>query len=203
MNNMERKARTILEKYYKGETTLAEESFLMDYFLRPIVPDDLLADKELFVSLGNATTNPLFDLETEILRALEKVNIRQAKKPNKLFRIITTWATAASVAIVIGLSWYFTNDASPKTFADTFDDPYVAMRETQRVLALVGSKLSMAQAEMKPLQRFVLPTEVFKPVNELARNLKYLDKIKVIDKPKHLPFIKHIFENQTDEYYTN
>jgi hypothetical protein len=47
MESIER-IRKMLERFYQGETTLEEEKWLEDYFSSTTVPEELLADKELF-----------------------------------------------------------------------------------------------------------------------------------------------------------
>ena len=44
------KVRKILERFYQGETTLEEERWLQDYFSSATVPEELMADKELFMA---------------------------------------------------------------------------------------------------------------------------------------------------------
>ncbi len=205
MNSVETKVRNLLERYYRGKTTIAEEEYLKDYFTNSLIPLDLMADREVFVALGySSSVEFTHGLEKELLYTIEKAQNQQVKQSKgKIIRMITTWAAAASVVIIIGLSWFFTQDSPEVMFADTFDDPYLAMQETQRVLALVGAKISMAKDEMKPLQKLTLPAEALGSVGELSKNMRHLEKINALDKPKEMPFIKHIFDNQqeTNNYY--
>lgn len=199
MNSIETKARYLLDRYYRGETTIAEEEYLKEYFTNCDIPDDLQADREVFVALGYTSVEFTHGLEKELLYAIEKAQNEQKKQTKgRIVRLVSTWAAAASVVIIIGLSWFFTQDSSEVMFADTFDDPYLAMQETQRVLALVGAKISMAKDEIKPLQKLSLPAEALGSVGELSKNMRHLEKINAMDKPKEMPFIKHIFDNQQE-----
>jgi hypothetical protein len=199
--SVEEKVQILLDRLYQGVSTIEEEDFLRDYFSsNKDIPSHLLPDKEVFYAIGyHSGIKPSFDLEKEILSAISQSKFDQKKRKVKIIRLVSTWAAAASAVIVLGLGIFLTQNSKEILFADTYSDPYVAMQETQRVLALVGSKINLAQAEMQPLTRLSFPSEVFNPINEITKNLRHIEKINALNKPKEMPFIKHIFEESVDE----
>lgn len=194
---VEEKVQILLDRFYQGVSTIEEEDFLREYFSSNMgIPSHLLPDKEVFCAIGyQSGVKPNFDLEKEILSAISQTKSDQKNRKVKIIRLLSTWAAAASAVIVLGLGIFLTQNSKEILFTDTYSDPYVAMQETQRVLALVGSKINLAQGEMQPLSRLNIPSEVFNPVNELTKNLRHIEKINALNKPKEMPFLKHIFED--------
>ena len=47
--------RKLLDRFYLGETTLEEEQVLQEYFSSSSIPEELLPDRDLFRSLGDAS----------------------------------------------------------------------------------------------------------------------------------------------------
>jgi hypothetical protein len=197
MNDIEKRIRVLLQQYYQGKTTIEEEDLLAQYFATADIPNDLLPDRELFAPQVGISQEFQLELENDIVKAIEREKSEAKGKSARIVRLVATWAAAASVVIVLGVTWLLTGNSAKDMYVDTYDDPYLALQETQRVLALVGSKISMAQAEMQSLEMLQLPNQMLEPVNKLSKNLKHLEKIKTIEKPKEMPFIKQIFEDSS------
>lgn len=198
MNDIEKRVRILLQQYYQGNTTVEEEDFLTQYFATADIPNDLLFDRELFAPQAGVSQEFQIELESDIVKSIEREKAQAKGKSARIVRLVATWAAAASVVIVLGVTWLLTGNSSKDMFVDTYDNPYLALQETQRVLALVGSKISMAQDEMQSLEMLQLPNQMLEPVGKLSKNLKHLEKIKTIEKPKEMPFIKHIFEDSSN-----
>lgn len=187
----------LLEKYYQGESTLKDEALIKEFFANNEVDDELYADKQLFLSLINDDSeNDLnFNFEEVVQNAINSTGEKRGKGIN--YRLITTWAAAAAVVLlVIGVGWLTTSKSTESVFVDTYEDPQVAMQETQKILALVGSKINRAQEELKPLHHLDAPFNAAKKAGSLSHNLEYLNLLQIIDKPNQIPLLNHIFENQ-------
>lgn len=182
----------LLHKYYDGNTSIEEENALIKYLSQPNLPDEFNADKELFSSLYIIKSDNLsFNIENEIIETLKLADnsLTKSKKPN-IYRLVTLWAAAASVVIIIGLGFILTSKQNDILLTDTFDDPYEAMEETKRVLALFSAKLSMAQTELEPLNKLSMTSKVLEPFDEMSRNFEYLKKIDALNQPLKIPIIK-------------
>ena len=194
MSKMEYTVRELLRRYYQGDTSLEEEDLIRDYFCcNKSIPIDLMVEKEIFCPELSNSSELQFDLEAGILDAIDKAQSRQSSLRGRTVKLATVWAAAASVVILLGLAWFLSNRTTETMMVDTYDDPYVALQETQRVLALVGSKINRVQNEMRSLDKLNLPTQILEPVSDFSRNIQQLEKLKAIEKPKEMPFIKHIF----------
>ncbi|MFP4556456.1 MAG: hypothetical protein ACLFNU_06255 [Bacteroidales bacterium] len=188
----------LLEKYYQGESTLKEEALLKDYFSKNEVNEDLHADMQLFLSLNDESENDLnISFEEEVQKAIYSSGEKRKSRRFINYRLITTWAaTAAVILLIIGVGWLTTSKSTESVFVDTYDDPKVAMQETQKILALVGSKINRAQEELEPLHHLDAPFNAAKKAGSLSQNLEYLNLLQIIDKPKQVPLLNHIFERE-------
>lgn len=187
--------KNLLDKYYNGDTSLEEEDLLKNYLSQDNIPEEFNVDKKLFSNLFEVHSDePNLNFEEEIIKAIEfaKKSEGEGERSPKIYKLFALWAAAASVIIIIGIGFLFTSKQNEILLTDTFDDPYLAMQETKRVLSLFASKLNMAQAELEPLNKLNEPLQVMEPLGEITRNLEYLEKIGSIDKPKRIPIIKDI-----------
>jgi hypothetical protein len=124
------KIEILLEKYFQGETSIAEENELRNYFSSPDVAQHLEQYKPMF---------SYFSLPKEQMFAPEIP--RQAKK-----RYVAWLSIAASVVVLLGIGTYvFYNydNANEKQDLGTYDDPEVALRETQKALALLSNHVNV------------------------------------------------------------
>lgn len=87
----------------------------------------------------------------------EKIRARISRQKKKSYGIISA---AAVTIIVAGLSLAMTDNAAPK---DTFDDPYLAYAELERVLARVSEGVKKGM-DMLEESEYVIEksTEIFK-----------------------------------------
>ena len=183
----------LLQKFYKGECTIEEEEVLKKHFSIH-AKSEFDTDSHLFGYLSHEVV-PHFDDELEVTKALDKI---KKKRFEKIFKLATNWAAAAAIVIAIGFGWLSLKTTEQIGLTDTFDNPHEALIETKRVLALVGSKLNRVQDDLQPLKKLHTPTLVTEPIGNLTKNLEYLNLIQIIDKPKSIPVIKHIFEDDFD-----
>ncbi len=142
----------LLERYYEGETTLAEEEKLRIFFLSGEIPPHLAEHAGLFhiqaVRKNEATDA---DFEEKILQILEKeVPVVSLHDKRKRFYYIS--GIAAGLIILTGLFFTFRADLSN----DQFNDPEVriAYEQTQKALLLLSVNLNTGLDEVQKLQSF-------------------------------------------------
>lgn len=124
------KIEILLEKYFQGETSIAEENELYNYFSSQNVAQHLEQYKPMF---------GYFTLAKE--QMLQQEIPLQSKK-----RYVAWLSVAASVAVLLGIGTYvFYNygKADEKQDLGTYDDPEVALRETQKALALLSNHVNV------------------------------------------------------------
>ena len=123
------KIEIILEKYFDGETCIAEEKELKDYFTSSNVAQHLEQYQPLFGYFSKA--------KQEQYKAVIPL---KTKKRN-----IASWISiAAAVVVLLGVGTFtFMNYNDTKSQdLGTYDDPKVAFRETQKALALISEHVN-------------------------------------------------------------
>lgn len=120
------KIESLLDKYFDGETTLAQERELQEYFTSPDVAQHLEQYRPMF---------GYFAKEKE-----QRFDGTLPLKPRK--RKVVAWlSVAASVAVLLGVGTFAYNNlgsqAAPNDLG-TYDNPELAMQETQKALDLLS-----------------------------------------------------------------
>jgi hypothetical protein len=132
------KIESLLEKYFEGETSVAEENQLKDYFSSADVAPQFEPYRPMFSYFNYAKSE-----KSEVSFPL------QSKKRNH-----TAWlSVAASVAVLLGVGFMFFNQNQPEDLG-TFDSPEVAMRETQKALDLLSGNVNKGIEGMQYVQEY-------------------------------------------------
>lgn len=124
------KIEILLEKYFQGETSIAEENELRNYFSSQDVAQHLEQYKPMF---------GYFSLPKE--QMLKQEISLQSKK-----HYVAWLSIAASVVVLLGIGTYFFynyDNANEKQDLGTYDNPEVALRETQKALALLSNHVNV------------------------------------------------------------
>ncbi|KIA99167.1 hypothetical protein OA93_05910 [Flavobacterium sp. KMS] len=127
------KIEIILEKYFQGESTIAEENELKNYFSSPNVAQHLEQYKPLFGYFSQVKEQ----------RLTQEIPL-QTKKRN-----VAWLSIAASAVLLLGIGSYFylnnTNNTTPvvaKSELGTYDSPEEALAATQKALAMVSHNVN-------------------------------------------------------------
>jgi len=121
----------LLEKYFEGETSIAEENELKEYFSSSNVAPHL------------EQCRPLFGYFTEAKEQKFTNNVSLiSKKPKTLWLSI-----AASIVVLIGVGayTYFNSMETEKASKElgTYDDPEEAFEATQKALAMLSTNVNV------------------------------------------------------------
>lgn len=130
----------LLEKYFEGETSIAEENELKEYFSSSNVAPDF------------EQYRPLFGYFTEAREQKFTNNVSLiSKKPKALWLSI-----AASVVVLIGVGayTYFNSMETEKASKElgTYDDPEEAFEATQKALAMLSTNVNVGVGGVQYLQ---------------------------------------------------
>ncbi|WP_264553629.1 hypothetical protein [Flavobacterium sp. N2038] len=127
------KIENILEKYFQGETTIAEEKELKEYFSSPNVAQHL------------EQYQPMFGYFSQVKQQKSTQEIPlQSKKRN-----VAWLSIAASVVVLLGIGTYFfmsEKNAAPavaQSELGTYDNPEEALKATQKALALLSNNVNV------------------------------------------------------------
>jgi hypothetical protein len=128
----------LLEKYFQGETSIAEEQQLQSYFSSPDVAQHLEQYAPIFCYFS----------EAKMQKSARQVPLQPRR------RNIVAWLSVAASAIVllgIGITW-FTQD-KPQDLG-TYDNPEVALRETKKALALLSGNVNKGIESVQYVQEY-------------------------------------------------
>jgi hypothetical protein len=172
----------LLEKYYSGESTEAEENALRELFKGNIIPPGFNAEKDIFgyyVS-EEKVPEPSPDFEARILAGIDASGSSSGFQKNRKFYLLML-GTAAGLLILAG-SYFFFNSRTQS--GDTFSDPEIAYAETMKILLDVSSQLNHGTEALEPVSKISeLATKSFEAINipttiieKNLKNFKYLQK---------------------------
>lgn len=169
--------RSLLDKYYKGETTLAEEKTLKDYF-GTLANEDFGAETVLF-SLRDHNDPVAFP--NELL--WQRIHGKPQKAWLSIGGVRRFVAYAASITITITLSiWAYNRYLSPTKprLTDTYQNPAEAYSVAMKYLGFVSSKLAVASDQIIPLERIEVPSAALSAFNRLdwgIRPVEYFNRL--------------------------
>ena len=133
------KIEKLLERYDEGETSLAEEKLLREYFLNEEAPEHLMSYKLMF-TFSAKQGKETFEKKT-------KVNSTK------------NWYTWSSIAaiLIIALGIFFFNDSS-RTLSQndlgTISDEELALQKTKETLNMVSQFMNEGKSDLVYLKEF-------------------------------------------------
>lgn len=130
----------LVEKYFQGETSIAEERLLKAYFSSNDVTPQLAKYQALF---GYFETQKETQFEQKI-----------TLQPRKKFYV--KWVgIAASFLVLFGLSTFYFYPTQPKSVElGTFENPEEAYFETQKALFMVSEQVNLGMKSVSHLKEY-------------------------------------------------
>lgn len=152
----------LLDKYYRGETTLEEERQLKSFFQQEDTPEELQADKDVFLLYTGLAQQPVDlpeGLEERLSASIGRWQKESQRRRPWLRPSIRLWSIgiAASLLIAAGMGIYL-QKSEPKQH-DTFTNPALAYQETQRALQLFATALQKGEAQMVKAEKTTLKVQ--------------------------------------------
>ena len=135
------KIKDLLEKYEAGETSLAEERKLREYFKRNEVPDSL-KPYQLIFGFSEIESKKSYEKEIEL-------------PSNKQDNSYLWTAIAASVILVVGL-FFFQNKPLEMSDSDlgTIQDKEIALQKSMEALKMVSELMNEGKEDLIYLKEF-------------------------------------------------
>lgn len=120
----------LIEKYFEGETSIAEEKELKAYFSSLDVAQHLEQYKPVFGYFSQAKQEQF----------TASIPLKSGRKQKRL-----AWlSVAASVLVMLGIGFFAYQNTSEPTQENlgVIDDPEIAFKETQKALALISKHVN-------------------------------------------------------------
>ena len=168
--------KSLLARFYEGQTTPEEERLLADFFRREDVPEELQEDKQLFLMLAQISDQKMpTDIAEEItsfvnnLGQTEKKPILSEMKHHKgiIYRLKTPpkmwYRVAATVAILFAIGGMFVHQQ--RTIAtDPFRDTCSTPEEAADAILYANDIINRSAAPF--LRSTMIATEQVNDINE-------------------------------------
>ena len=132
------KIENLLDKYFDGETSIAEENQLKEYFSSGEVAQHL----EQYV--------PMFCYFTH---SQQEKSVRQIPLQSKK-RNVAWLSVAASVVVMFGIATFAYFNQQQQQDLGTYDDPEIALRETQKALTLLSGNVNKGIESVQYVREF-------------------------------------------------
>ena len=161
------KVEALLEKYFDGETSIAEEKELQEYFSTQQVAPHLEKYTALFNHFAVAKEQH-FEQEISLLK-IQKDENRNHK------RNLSWISIAASVVVLMGIGTYVFYNSEPVNNSKdlgTYDDPEVAFKETQKALSLLSKNVNVGIESVKYVEEYqIAKNKVFRKTKNKPRGI--------------------------------
>ena len=167
----------LIEKFYAGETSPAEEEQLKAYLLGDNIPEHFHTLKAQFGLMDAMSREQLpADFDDLLMNKLQK---ESGKKVNHTF---TWWMSGVAATILILIAFWFGTDLlQPKEVYGTINDPGLAFVETKKVLDDVSKKLNKgltpAKTTVDKVESGVQKAGELKEINKALEKAKKIDKM--------------------------
>lgn len=119
------KIESLLEKYFEGETSIAEENQLKDYFSSSDVAQHLQQYKPMF---------------SYFVQAKQEQSVQVLPLTTKK-RNVAWLSIAASVVVLLSVGTFAYFNSQPEDLG-TYENPEIAFRETQKALWLLSGNVN-------------------------------------------------------------
>ena len=183
--------RMMLDRFYRGETSLEEEKILENYFSSTTVPEALIPDKELFQSFG--TERELIvvpdDLNQKIFTSIDQVERKETK--TRRISIFSLSGLAAGLLVMVAVYLFYIRTDRPSLLAsnqmkDTYEDPMDAYEEAKRTLAYVSSKMKNGTDELEHVRQITKAVDPLKSLSKINKGSKELSLLGQLQRAKDI-----------------
>lgn len=169
--------RTLLQKYFEAETTLAEEEMLSAWFRTGEIPDEFRPYTDWFTSMEQYEGH---EEDTFAETAIDKIFRNEDVRKRSLRRILVpVTGIAASLLILFGATMY---QRQRQPFRDTFDDPEIALACAEKTLAFVSAEYNKGLAGLAPVGKLKHASgPLDKSFMIIEKGFAQIDKIKYVN----------------------
>jgi hypothetical protein len=177
--------RTLLEKYFEGESTLQEEQALLEYFSGDVVDAEFRHERQHFLLLQDGRTvqdvNP--DFESKLVNL-----IASQQSPSKAGRMrwIPRLAAAAAIALLIGIGGIMVVNKGLHRDKDTYTDPQLAYAEAQKTLLYVSQKMNQGIKPLNAVSKINAGNKSLQSLKKMDHSLDMLNRVSIFNQSSNL-----------------
>lgn len=167
----------LLQRYFDGESTDADERKLEAYFQSGEVDAEVAEYAEFFGGISELTT--LADdptIEEDVMDYILENEHREKTRYRSMWKVVT--GIAASVIIVLGGFLFYQEQQKP--FSDTFKNPDEAYAYATHTLEFVSGKYNKGLAQLSNFEKLRKANDPVKKGTEPV--VKFYDEINKLEK---------------------
>lgn len=138
----------LLEKFYDGLTTEAEEALLKDYFLSDNVAETLSEERAIFLAMCESEVVVPADLASKLDRQINQWNTIERTTRKTITRNGMRWIVgiAASILVLVAVGVFIDKHEQKQLSSteeiDTYDNPEDAYATTRKALTKFSKSLN-------------------------------------------------------------
>lgn len=175
----------LLEKYFDGETSLAEEKELRRFFASGNVPPKYVEYKEYFSYLRDEKEiilqDPLFDRRVE-----ERMQDSLFGRLFDLRRPWIYWAAGVAASVLILLAIFVKFDPFAGKIDSAYENPELAYQQAKKVLFYVSAKLNTGTKDIQKIDKFDQGLVIMQPVASFNKGLEGVHRLDEVDKVRKI-----------------
>jgi hypothetical protein len=182
-----RQIKTLLEKYFDGQTTVQEEQVLLDYFNGETSDPDLASFRQQFIMLRawkDQEPEGIPGFESRLAGMIDsqlEIPVRKIRH-GSLYQL----AAAAAIAALIGISALLVIQSNWHKNRDTFTDPQQAYAEAQKTLLYVAGRMNKGIEPLSAVTKINAGNEHLKSLKKLNNSMEMLNVVSFINNSSNL-----------------
>lgn len=170
------KIQELLDKFYRGDASEAEEAQLREYLADPAVAS-LFPEAEYL----NAIRTDIPEPSSDFFSRLEAVTHRERKMISRKEMLKYSMTIAATAVILIGTYLLF-DYFRPDRLRDTYSDPEIAMAEVRSILTMVSQNMNTGTEPLGSIRVMSVTPDAMGEFSRLNKTVgKNLDKLRYLN----------------------
>jgi hypothetical protein len=175
----------LLEKYFEGGTTLAEEEKLREFFASGNVPERWKNLEGYFSYLIGEKDQQISDPDFD-KRIMQQVGEGRLSHLADVRRPWIYWISGVAATILILIAIFVKFDPISRNAEDTFTDPEIAFNEAKKILFYVSSKLNEGTRNLEPINTYNTGLTELKPVGAYSKVINEVKRLSEVERVEKL-----------------
>ncbi len=145
MDSFKENIKMLLDKYWAGESSLEEETTLLNYFNQSVVDEEFKVFQPLFNYFERERSTTV-DLEDQVMERIQKQKL-VTKVISMQWKQMVALAASFLLLLSLGIFMYQTNKSQQEkqiVMTDTFQSPEEALAQTKAALLYLSNRMNKA-----------------------------------------------------------
>ena len=167
----------ILQKYFEGESTDAEEQLLVNYFHSGAIHPELLKYKPFFSGITEISTQRDSKFEEQVMDYILEKEHHEKKHYRWLWQAVSGIAAALVITILVV---NFNNTQGQ--WKDTYSDPNKAYAEASLTIKFIAGQYQKGMQTLEPVKAIETATKPLKNgLSKIKKGFEEINKVEQVD----------------------